>query len=209
MTSPGLKKQSLTACTEVLVDLGFAAIKSSHTFLSKQTPDAYGWVGLNLKASDLPRALDVNPTIGVRHKPLERALANLCDDLPTGPLPAVTRQLGYLMPERSFRTWVFSLGKEVEPVAREIEEAIAQYGLPFIEKFSQWSIFSAEIESCGLVMEHMRLKFFPTVRALNGDIHSARELVRTEAFRIGESEDFYAASYRRFAERFDQRFPEH
>jgi hypothetical protein len=206
MTTSNLKKKGLAACAAALRDAGFSSIKSSNAFMQQFMPGAFGWVGLNLRTSDLPRSLGVNPTIGVRHEALERVLIELSEDLPASPLPIVTRPLRYLMPEKSFRTWMFNAGEEPAPIASEIAEAVTRYGRSFVEKFVDWTVFSAEIESCGFVQEHMKLKIFPIVRALNGDIDSASRMVTAELARVGQSEDFYAKSYRYFASGFLRKF---
>jgi hypothetical protein len=66
-----LKKASLAACSVAFQKSGYRPLKTSNAFVQERSPGVLDWVGLNLKTSDLPRSLGVNPTIGVRHEKLE------------------------------------------------------------------------------------------------------------------------------------------
>jgi hypothetical protein len=181
-------------------------IKTSNAFIEERSPGVFGWVGLNLKTSDLPRSLGVNPTIGVRHEKLESVLIELSPDLSDAPFPSITRPLGYLMPDRSFRSWVFKEGVDGNSTAREIVSAVVEYGGEFISRFSDWPTFSSEAESSGLILDHMRAKTIPIIEALNGNVDRARELVASELVKVADGEDFYSKSYRIFAQGFMEKF---
>jgi hypothetical protein len=53
--------------------------------------------------------------------------------------------------------------------------AVSEYGEEFISRFSDWTTFSAEASSSGLILEYLRAKTTPVIEALNGNIGRARE----------------------------------
>ncbi|MFF4654441.1 hypothetical protein [Streptomyces sp. NPDC001381] len=199
-----LKREALAACRKALVELGFR--KRGGSLLRDDGEGASGWIGLNVATYGLPASLGVNPVVGVRFDRLDEVMRALRDDLPKEPMPVISRPLGYLMPENSFRLWEFRQGRDVQSVAESMARAVSEYGEPFMKKYSEWVNFSRDLEAPGLLMEHERAKVLPVVRALDGRVEVARGVVADELARISGMSDVYAQSYRAFAEKFLDRF---
>jgi hypothetical protein len=200
-----LKTESLKACDVALRVYRFS--KRRGVFLQPgASPAVTGWLGLNLATWGLPAKLQVNPVIGVRHVPLERALVALAGWPP--PVASVSKPLGYLMPQNTFVQWDFLAGGgDLSSVAEDLAKTVSEYGQPFIDRWSDWDLFSAEVGSSGLLLENEQFFILPLVHAINGDRIGAERVIRQELDRVGGSPDAYSQSYRQFAERFaEQKF---
>lgn len=199
-----LKTEAISACEAALRPLGF--IKRAGTLLQERREGSSGWIGLNVATQGLPDCVKVNPVIGVyftRYGEIERSLR---DDIPRKPRPIVSRPLGYLMPEKSFRAWEFQRDGDNDIISTSLAEAVKSYGEPFLEEYSDWENFSLKVESSGLLMEHEREKTLPIILAINGDLTRARKMIANELARVSGHDDMYAQSYRDFADKFLSRF---
>ncbi|MEU3301231.1 hypothetical protein ABZ729_15595 [Streptomyces sp. NPDC006678] len=199
-----LKEETLAACQSALAQLGFAKRKGA--LLQERGGQASGWIGLNLATHGLPRLLKVNPVVGVRFAHLEEILLTLSDDMPKRPAPVISKPLGYLMAEKSFRSWEFLEGGDSERVAEALAGAVREYGEPYIASYSDWDTFSRNVGDAGILMEHERAKILPIVHVINGDREEGRRIIETELERVASSSDMYARSYRSFAEKFRGEF---
>lgn len=199
-----LKNEALAACESALRPLGF--IKRSGSLLQDRDGGASGWIGLNVATHGLPDSVKVNPVVGVYYAHFGQIASALRDDIPRKPMPIISKPLGYLMPEKSFRVWEFRQGGDSEKTAASLSDAVRTYGEPFVEKYADWDNFSREIESAGLLMEHEKAKSLPLILAINDDLERARSMVESELVRVASLEDMYARSYRDFADKFIDRF---
>ncbi|MFD0206241.1 MULTISPECIES: hypothetical protein [Saccharothrix] len=194
-----LKKEVLAACTAGLRELGFT--KQDGKLILDRGDGASGWLGLNLATFALPASLMVNPVVGVRFASVEDIMLTIRDDIPRTPMPVVSRPLGYLMPERTFRTWEFQRDGNIEQVAASLVSAVKQYGIPYIDTYADWRVFCHSVELPGFLLPHEKAKVIPVVPALNKQLDEAREVVRTELTAVADSDGVYAQSYRDFAEK--------
>jgi hypothetical protein len=200
-----LKTEALADCESALAELGF--VKRRGALLQERGEGASGWIGLNLATRGLPRSLLVNPVVGVRFAYLEELQVALRDDVPRSkPMPVISKPLGYLMPEKSFRSWEFAQGDDTGQVAASLAGAVRQYGEPYISQYSDWAMLSRHIGETGFLAEHERAKILPLVHEINGNHREARFIIENELQRIADSDDMYAQSYRKFAEKFLNRF---
>jgi hypothetical protein len=195
-----LKSETLAACQAALAQLGF--VKRGGALLQERGSGASGWIGLNLATQGLPRSLKVNPVIGVQFSHLDDIQRRLRDDVPNKPMPIISRPLGYLMPEKSFRSWEFLEDGDGEQVASSLADAVRKYGEPYIATYCNWAVFSRDVDNEGFLMEHERAKVLPVVYLINGKREEARRIIEIELGRVADSTDMYAESYRRFAEKF-------
>jgi hypothetical protein len=198
-----LVRESLDACAAALRVYGFVRKRSSLLLQPGANKAVTGWLGLNLATWGLPAKVQVNPVVGARHVPLEAALVELAGWKP--PVASISRPLGYLMPQNIFAQWDFLLGDELTHVAIDLAGTVAQFGQPFIDRWSDWKRFSSDVGDSGLLLDLERYVVLPIVAALNGDRAAADQLVGHELERIGDSEDAYAKAYRAFAEKFSKK----
>jgi hypothetical protein len=198
-----LVRESQDACAAALRAYGFTPKRRGLLLQPGTKKIATGWLGLNLATVGLPAKLQVNPVVGVRHIPLEAALVELAGWKP--PVASISRPLGYLMPQNTFAQWDFVLGDDLTSVAADLARTVAEFGQPFIDRWSDWKRFSSDVGDSGLLLDLERYIVLPIVAALNGERAAADDLVQQELARTGGSEDAYAKAYRAFAEKFSKK----
>jgi hypothetical protein len=195
-----LEKESQDACAAALRKHGFVAKRRGLLLQPCPNKTVTGVLGLNLATWTPPESVQVNPVVGVRHVPLEKAMKAL--DGQETPWSAVRQPLGYLMPENMLRQWEFKRSQDPSPIAEELADTVARYGQPFIEKWSDWRTYAREIADSGLLPKTELPIVLPVIAALDGDRERADRIIRDELDRIGEAADVYSAGYREFATRF-------
>ncbi|XVV05955.1 hypothetical protein ACQPW3_11410 [Actinosynnema sp. CA-248983] len=198
------KKDVETACASALRSLGF--VGRSGILFRRVNSDASGWVGLNAASQGLPQVMEVNPVIGVYFERFGELSRALMDDIPRQPAPLISMPIGYLMPEKTFRTWRFVEGADIDQGAQSLSSAVAEHGLPFIERYADWNTLSQEVEASQLLKAHQRAKVLPIILAMNGEVSRALEIINGELARLAGAETVYAISYRNFVEKFLVRF---
>lgn len=194
-----LERRALDACADALRQFNFRA-KRRGLLVQPGTKTVSGWLGLNTATFRLPASLEVNPVVGVRHVPVEVAMLELDNRRP--PLPSISMPLGYLMPEQSLRQWRFAPSAHLTAMAEDLADAVARFGQVFINKYSDWDVFSSDIEKPGLLSEHDVAKVAPIVYALNGELAGANQRIYSELSKISDRAGMYAISYRKFAIKF-------
>jgi hypothetical protein len=199
-----LRQEALAECHSALARIGF--VRRSGALLQDRGGGASGWIGLNLATYGLPRSLQINPVVGVRFARLDEVIPAHRDDIPKKPKPVISKQLGYLMPENSFRGWEFLQSGDHGQVAASLVEAVREYGDPYIEKYADWGNFTRDIELPGMLMEHEKGKVLPIVLAFDGNLERANSIVASELERVASFDDMYAQSYRDFANKFFAKF---
>jgi hypothetical protein len=195
-----LEKASQDACASVLRQYGFVVKRRGVLLQPGGNAAVTGWLGLNVGTWSLPDVLHVNPVVGVRHVPLEKLLVELAGR--KAPVPCVSLPLGNIMPQNYHQQWDFPAVGDLETVAQDLAKTVAEYGQPFIDRWSDWSTYSDEIEDSGLLLEDEKHIVLPLVAEINGDRHGAELLIQRELNRIGEAPDVYSSSYRAFATKF-------
>ncbi|MBX7270090.1 hypothetical protein KIF24_31410 [Micromonospora sp. Llam7] len=198
-----LEKSSQDACASALRQYGFVSKRRGILLQPQDVKDVTGWLGLNLATWGLPAKLQINPVVGARHVPLEKALVDLAGW--KAPVVCVAKPLGYLMPQNAFAQWDFPADGDPAPVAEDLAAAVARYGQPFIDTWVNWNTFSTNIADSGLLLDNHRFLVLPVVFALNGDRRRADSLIVQELDRIGDASDVYSKSYRVFAQKFAAR----
>ncbi|MEU0571138.1 hypothetical protein ABZ297_37890 [Nonomuraea sp. NPDC005983] len=201
----GLNKEVQRAVKAAVHPLGFSATRTRGIFIQKRGEGAFGWLGLNDNDTDMPRSLNINPVVGAGHERVLQVLAELDPD--NGEYaPVISQNLGYTMPEPTYRTWRFFRDGGVDATAEDLAANLTAYGEPFIAQWADWGRFSTEIETTDLLHEYTRCVVIPVVRVLNGRLKDAFEMVEAELARVAESQDVYAMFYRdEYAVRFRAR----
>lgn len=198
-----LERDGQDACASALKQYGYVAKRPGLLLQPRDSKDVTGWLGLNLATWGLPAKLQINPVVGIRHVPLEKALVELAGW--KAPVACVSKPLGYLMPQNTFVQWDFPADGDLAAIAEDLANAVATYGQPFIDKWASWETFSAEVSESGLLLDNQRFFVLPLVAAINGDRSGAESLIQQELGRVGDAPDVYSKGYREFAEKFAAR----
>ncbi|WP_321872638.1 hypothetical protein [Burkholderia ubonensis] len=104
--------------------------RSGEIFTLQLAEGFIGWLGLNRTSH--PEGFDLNPVVGVRCQELEDLLSTLLKErLHKYVPPTVAISLGYLMPERQYRSWILR-EESAASIAADMVAAIVRYGVPFM-----------------------------------------------------------------------------
>lgn len=135
MTLSALKKEALAACGERLKGIGFEGYKGGIIYGLKMRPEFLMTVGLLAALRDEPGAVTIAPVVGVRSGQVQALVDKFSGGLDqVGPMTTtVTSPLGYLMPERTYRRWVFRSKEEASSVAEDLVSAVQEYGMTFAD----------------------------------------------------------------------------
>ncbi len=200
-----VRSRVLGVVREELADLGFKK-RAGDIFTRDLGPEVLGWIGLNRATKGRPGVLEINPVVGVRHQPTERLLAELRKEKvhPYVP-PTLSVHLGYLMPEREYRPWLFPEGKDSEGQTRRMVQAVSGFGVPFMEENSTLERMVATIEASGFGVPEQNHYRLPVMYYLLERRGTAEEYIAKRLSDLGERDDLAARQYRCFAEALRQR----
>lgn len=201
-----IKKAALAACADVVKGAGFTSARSTNSFTRRAGDDVEWWIGLNLLQAGSAGQLGVNPTVGIRFKHVEQVLAELANDWPKGAPPLIGRPLGYLMPEKRFKTWLFEPGTDLQVVADDLGRAVESFAIPFCEEFGDPAVLEDVSKIEGFIPENRRATAVPIILAQGMKRDEAAEAVARELQSLEGKQDAYAESYRYFADGFARAF---
>ena len=190
----------------LLAKIGFKK-RAGYLFTFDLAPDVLGSLGLNRATRHrLPGEVEINPVVGVRFQAVERIVAQ-CRAEKFHPYlpPTISSPIGYLMPEKKYKGWVFTPG-HLEEVATDMAGAIALHGLAFMRSVVDLGALRHRLQD-GLGFEHQRVYRRPAAALVAGEIQQARALLDDGLVALGARTDAAAAEFRKFAEAFRSRLP--
>ncbi len=178
-------------------------------YTTQVNPDVEGRIGLNRVSGRAEAWIEINPMIAVRHVPLERMVAELHKEPfdPVGPGSLVV-QIGYLMPGKSYRPFLFTPETDAVARAREMVDAIETYGRPFMRSYASLPALLAGMRTPGLQNALLHPERIPVAEFLLGNLDKARAELSRNVAELGERKDAAALRYRRFAENLGRRLGE-
>lgn len=195
----------IKAVVPLLAKNGFRK-RAGDVFTLDVAPGVLGWLGLNRATRHgAPTEVEVNPVVGVRFQNVEQLVAECRGEKFHAYLPpTISVAIGYLMPERSYRSW--TLGPDCSDMsAIAMVAAIVDYGIPFMRSNSNIAVLRQRLEAnCGF--EHQLIYRRPAAALLAGDIEQARVLLDSSLAIISDHADLAATAFREFAETFRRRF---
>jgi hypothetical protein len=198
------KRKTVALVTPLLAQRGFRK-RAGGIFTTELANGALGWVGLNSASRHYPAgSVEINPVVGIRNQEVERVVAEVRGErfheyVP----PTLSTPLGYLFPEARYRSWIFGADDSLT-AATEMVEAIADYGVPFMQRLSSLPELCRGLEkSSGL--EHQLVYRRPVARMLLGELVKAREVLDQSLAALGDRRDPAAEELRRFGEALRER----
>jgi hypothetical protein len=192
----------LAPIAPMLLELGFKK-HAGQIFTLGIDVELLGWLGLNLAREHRAAGeVEINPVVGVRHQGVERLVAELCEEqFHSYKPPTISSPLGYLLPERNYKPWIFSGFDDREP-AEEMMQAIRGYGLLFMRSVVTLQNLCQRIDD-GMGFSHQLIYRRPVAWLLAGDPNTAGEIIRDEITSLGDRTDLAASRFRSFAKRFE------
>ncbi|WP_375756093.1 hypothetical protein [Corallococcus exercitus] len=182
----------------LLAKLGFRK-RAGHVFTLDLAPNVLGWLGLNRATRHLAAGeVEINPVIGVRFQEVERLVAECRGEKFHAYQPStISSPLGYLMPEKKYKAWVFAPGRS-ETVATDMTNAIAMHGVAFMRSVVDLDELRKLLRG-EFGLEHQLAYRRPTAALVAGEPEQARALLDEALAAIGARTDLAAAEFRKFA----------
>lgn len=168
-----------------------------------------GWLGLNeaVDREDGGITFSLNPVVGVYSEEIEQLVAELSGRIATGYYPAaISRNVGYLMPERSYYTQVFRAEEDVERGVLELASVIRDFGLPLMTGNSTLETLCESMERRLGILDNIAYAL-PVGYLLLGKTERAREWIAQRLEQLEQTPSPATAAYREFAQRFAARYP--
>jgi hypothetical protein len=190
----------------LLTELGFKK-RGGEVFTMDLAPGVLGWLGLNRATRHrAPGDVEINPVVGVRFQDVERIVAE-CRGVKFHAYepPTISSPLGYVMPETSYKAWVFRT-QASEKVALEMTHAIKTHGLPSMRSVVDLSELCRRFEEVP-GFEHQLVYRRPVGVLLAGDAQRAHALLDETLVAIGSRNDAAAVDFKSFAAAFRSRLP--
>lgn len=182
--------------TEKLKAIGFKK-RSGEVYTYEPTKGFLGWLGLNHARRG--SAVEINPVVGVRSQELEKLLASLLGEkLHSYIPPTISVSLGYLMPEKCYRAWLFENEDDLQRVA-ELVKAIREFACPFINSSASLEALEQSLKSPEYAHAEHAMYRLPLVRLMLNDKRGTLELCQHYMAGLTNRGDIAAERYRRFA----------
>jgi hypothetical protein len=196
-------KDVFAAATAELQKAGWAK-KRPNIFAEDLSDDAYGRVGLNKAIGRGNGVLEINPIVGVGSHRLEKFVAELLGQKFQPYVgAAIGCNVGYLMPEKRYRPWLFrELDDWKAPVA-DMVAAIDVFGRPFILKNAELAALYASMKNSKLGGPHDQYRI-PAACVILGKNLEAATFLDAQLAEIGSRDDMDAQLFKRFATRLRQ-----
>jgi len=199
--SKALIREVMQITHRKLVDHGYKK-RSSQIFTLDLSSEFLGWLGLNRAVQRGDGSLAINPVIGVRYQRLERILADLMDEefhayIP----PTLSVNIGYLMPDNSYKTWSFFEKTNNLRIVDDMVAAIKKYGISFMDAMSNEDAILEALKVSDYSMPESRKFRLPLINYLRGDIEQARAELMTTLEEVNNREDMAAQYFREFTQR--------
>lgn len=198
-------RMSLGIVESLLAKIGFRK-RAGYVYTLDLAPGVLGLLGLNRATQHrLPGELEINPVVGVRFQEVERLVAECRGErLHAYQPPTISSPLGYLMPEKRYKSWVFAPG--LEDVSTDMANVIATHGVAFMRSVVDLVELRRRLQdSPGF--EHQLAYRRPAAALVAGKAEQARVLLDEALAAIGTRTDLAAADFRRFAESLRSRLP--
>ena len=204
--SKDFTKKVLRTVQEALGALGFQKRKAGILTLSVK-PDVVGSVGLNVATTGRgPGILEINPVVGVRNQQIERLVAELANEPFNEVIPVtLAGNVGYMSPADRYLPFLFMEGGAVEPVADELCETVATYGMPFINTNANLPTLVESMRTVRFGIPFVLEYRIPVGLFLLDDYARVKEFLGSKLAEIRSRNDPAALLYKSFASELHKR----
>jgi hypothetical protein len=173
--------------------------KRKHGFSVDLSEDIYGRVGLNKAIGRGNGILEINPIVGVGSHKLEKLVMELLG-LKFQPYvgAAIGRNVGYLMPEKKYRPWLFCEEDNCEALVADMVATVQEFGRPFMQEHMGLSALCEAMRHSRLggPLDQYRI---PAAYVLLGKNAEAEAFLEAKLKEMGSRNDMDAEWFRRFA----------
>src|SRR5215471_528148 len=192
------------ACTRALSPIGFTK-RMTGVYTLDLSPGFLGWLGLNEATDREAMVFRLNPVAGVHSVEIERLVAELsAQEADEYYPPTISRNLGYVMPQQSYYSRVFSAEEYVERNVMELASDLRAFGLPFMNGNSTVETLCESMERGFGLLDHITYAL-PVGYLLLGQTERARECIAHRLEVLEQTPSPATDLYRAFAKRFPGR----
>ena len=176
MSYKELKNNVLNYLEIKLSDIGFK--KSKYVYLYEKDKNSIFVIGLNDSKQQTKDRLFINPVMGLIVKPAEELLFKLTGyDSLKNKISTISRPLGYLMPENTYKIWEFGNNLDNPRIIDHLFNTILNYGIPFIEKCTNYQYIINEFTTGKVGLPFEKDYKIPILLFLNGQINEAFQYI--------------------------------
>lgn len=198
-----ITKEILMLIEPRLSKFGLFQVSASYYTLP-MADESIGTLGLNVANFPEDSLITINPVIGVRSQRIEKLVSELkeIEFNSFGP-PTISSPVGYLMPQKSYKTWTFRSEEKLarkEGTASEMASAIETYGIPYMRQYC--SLDQVHEYMVSQSPNELTLYRLPVAMFLLGRPIEAEKFVRGTLRDIASRTDKAADFYRKFADNF-------
>ena len=183
-----LRKKVMLLLEEKLLEFGFEK-KMLNTFVRQLDDNRIQNIGFTFANCGQKYSFYLNPVIGVAYKNVNRLAAQLNNALPFKypeyVYATISTPLGYLMPENTFKEWKFSNPEDVEKEANSMADAIIEYGLPYLNEFSDEDNLVYGLECDKFHIGEVKYDLLPIFYYLRGNNERALQCIENKNIRAG------------------------
>lgn len=204
MTVPiGLIKDVSADATRALTTAGWEKRKAG--FSLDLRDKLYGFLGLNKAVGrGTDEYLEINPIVGVGSHDLEKLVAkSVGRKWQPYEGAAIASNIGYLTPEKKYRSWIFQAGDSITAQIDDMVSTIEKYGRPFIMKHADLSALVDGMGNGGLGGPFDQLRI-PAALVLLNQPDKAESYLEKELTSLGDRRDANAEIIRQFASKLRQ-----
>ena len=171
------KKEIEKGLTAISDRIGFK--KKKYNFFKPINDNVFATLGFGMATHTEKGHIYVNVTIGVSHKNVEELRTKLTGYNSLEIMqPTIGRQIGYLMPENSFKEWDFAENMDNSHAYEDILKNIQTYGFAYHESMKDFdSLFEAIYQRVPGVLNQGRDRYLPIFYYLKGEKQKGLEAI--------------------------------
>ena len=192
----------LTRCRHSLEELGFEYLGRSW-YEIMLTSETRGLVALPSTTYRDDPCVYVNPSIGVRHEALDKLISGLSGRSDSKYAAAtISLALGYATAGKTFKSFVFCPGVDIEPIIKHLKVDISQDGMTWLREHADLETMGRDLRDLKNVTRDRARFNLPAALFLLGDLKGARSEIQRGLAELSNTENLYAEQYRTFAAAF-------
>jgi hypothetical protein len=186
--------------SEMCKEIGFK--KKQYFFIKPYTENVIAVLCWGIYTRQMRGHVFVSAFVGVTYKDVEELFCKLCGiDNPVFDF-TILKQIGYVMPEDSYKEWDFVEGSDNSGIFKDLFRHIKTYGFEYFEKMKDFNNLFQTFEK-GSVLNISRDRRLPILYYLKGEKEKGLKFIEEalERQQHGGVEDF-DMDYPDFAERY-------
>lgn len=188
--------------TEMCKEIGFK--KKQYLYIKPFTENVIAVLHFGIYTHQMSGHVFVDAKVGVTYKDVEEIFCKLCGiDNPVFDF-TILRQIGYVMPENSYKEWDLVEGSDNTGVFEDLFRNIKTCGFDYYEKMKNFNNLFQTFEIRGSVVDVSRDRRLPILYYLKGEKEKGLKFIEKTIERQQQpgDEEQFDSNYLDFAERY-------